>query len=106
MGSKTKSRRTFDGEFKRQAVRLVIEDGKSCRAVERDLGLSEGTVYKWVQQAKRDPGDCFPGKGHVRIADAEVHRLLKENELLRRERDILKKVVAIFSRTPAKSMVL
>lgn len=103
MGSEQRRRRAYDGEFKRQAVRLVLEDQKSCRSVERDLGLSEGTVYKWVQQAKEDPQGCFPGKGHIRPSEAEVHRLKKENELLRRERDILKKVVAIFSRTPSKS---
>jgi transposase len=105
MGSEKKRRRSHDAEFKRQAVRLVNEDGKSCRAVERDLGLSVGTVYKWVQQAKQAPNDCFPGKGHVRVSDAEVHRLLKENDLLRRERDILKKAVAIFSRGPLRNTV-
>lgn len=105
MGSEQKRRRSYDGEFKRQAVRLVQEDRKSCRAVERDLGLSPGTVYKWVQQAKEDPEGCFPGKGHIRISDAEIHRLMRENDLLRRERDILKKAVAIFSRTTSRNTV-
>lgn len=103
MEEKKRKRRTFDNEFKRQAVRLVIEDRKSCRAVEHDLGLSEGTVYKWVQQAKDAPDDCFPGKGNVRASDAEVRRLVKDNDLLRRERDILKKALAIFSQNPSRS---
>jgi transposase len=103
MNAKRATRRVFDSEFKRQTVRLVTEDKKSCRAVERDLGLSMGTVYKWVQQAKDDPEGAFPGKGNVRPSDAEIRRLVKENGVLRRERDILKKVVAIFSRPPLTS---
>lgn len=95
-----------DVDFKRNAVRLVTEDGKSCREVERDLGLSAGIVYKWVKQIKADPIDSFPGKGRIRASDAEVHRLLKENDLLRRERDILKKAVAIFSQHSKRSMPL
>ena len=101
-----RTRRRYDGEFKRQAVRLVLEDAKSCRSVERDLGLGEGLVYKWVHDAKSDPEHCFPGKGHLRPSDAEFRNLTRENDLLRHERDILKKVVAIFSRTPSRSMGL
>jgi transposase len=46
-----------------------------------------------VQQA-------FPGTGHQSDAEAEVHRLKRENEILRQERDLLKKAIAIFSKTP------
>jgi len=46
-----------------------------------------------VQQA-------FPGTGHQSDAKAEVHRLKRENEILRQERDLLKKAIAIFSKTP------
>lgn len=101
-----KSRRSYDNAFKREAVRLVIEDHKSCRSVEKDLGLPTGVVYKWVRQSKEDPGHCFPGKGHLKPSDAEVKHLLREIELLRRERDILKKAVAIFSRKGTINSVL
>ena len=37
--------------------------------------------------------------GHQSDAEAEVSRLIRENEILRQERDILKKAIAIFSKT-------
>jgi transposase len=106
MEPKQRQRRSFDRDFKRQAIRLVLEDGKSCRSVERDLGLSEGTVYKWVRQGKDDPDHCFPGKGHLKPSDADFRKILRENDLLRRERDILKKALAIFSKPRLKNTVL
>jgi transposase len=99
-----KSRRKFDSEFKRQAVRMVTDDGKSCRSVERDLGLGEGILYRWVREAKADSVNCFLGNGKVKPLAADVNQLLKENEQLRRQRDILKKALAIFSQTPVKSI--
>jgi transposase len=98
-----KSRRKFDSEFKRQAAKMVTNDGKSCRAVERDLGLGEGIVYRWVREAKEDAHNCFLGSGNVKPSSADVSQLLKENEHLRRQRDILKKALAIFSQTPPRS---
>lgn len=106
MEKKLRKRRSFDKEFKRQAIRLVLEDRQSCRAVERDLGVSEGTVYKWVRESKADPEHCFPGKGHLKPSDADVNKLIKENNLLRRERDILKKALAIFSTQRTKNTTL
>jgi transposase len=40
---------------------------------------------------------AFPGKGNLRSEDEEVRRLKRENEVLRQEREILKKALAIFS---------
>ena len=98
-----KSRRKFDSDFKRQAIRMVTDDGKSCRAVERDLGLGEGIVYRWVREAKENPEGCFLGNGAVKPSNEDIDTLRKENDQLRRQRDILKKALAIFSLTPLRS---
>jgi transposase len=98
-----RSRRKFDAEFKRQAVQMVLSDHKSCRSVEQNLGIGQGIVYRWVREAKADPQHCFPGNGKIKPSEADVHNLLKENEHLRRERDILKKALGIFSRMPSRS---
>jgi transposase len=82
---------------------MVTVSGKSCREVERDLGISEGIVYRWVREEKTDPKNAFPGNGHLKPSMADVHNLLKENEQLRRQRDILKKALAIFSQTPPRT---
>jgi transposase len=97
------SRRKFDAEFKRQTVQMVLDGHKSCRSVEKDLGINQGVVYRWVREAKADPQHCFPGNGKIKPSSADVHGLLKEVEQLRRERDILKKALGIFSRMPTHS---
>ena len=93
-------RRTYDKEFKLEAFRLVLEEGHSARSVEQKLGTGQGGVYSWVHQFTDDPEHAFPGKGNLKPPDKELHDLRKELERVKRERDILKKAVAIFSKDP------
>jgi transposase len=93
-------RRTYDKEFKLEAVRLVLEEGHSARSVEQQLGTGKGVVYAWVHEFTDDPEHSFPGKGHLKAPDLEYHDLKRELERVKRERDILKKAVAIFSKDP------
>ncbi len=65
-----KKRRQYTQEFKVEAVRLIVEEGKI---------------------------EPFPGKGRLSPEDDELRQLRRENNRLRIERDILKKAVAIFS---------
>jgi transposase len=57
----------------------------------RDLGVGESVLGRWKQQLAEDPGEAFPGKGHLKSQDEELRQLRRENALLRMERDILKK---------------
>ena len=41
-------RRQFDDDFKAQAVRLVLDEGKSVGRVARDLDLTETALRTWV----------------------------------------------------------
>ena len=92
--------RTYTVEFKQEAVRLVKSSGKSCSQIERELGITPFLLSKWVKQFGEQGEQAFPGKGHQTGIEEELHQLRRENELLRQERDILKKVVAIFSGPP------
>ena len=47
-------RRRFDDDFKAQAVRLVLDEGKSVGAVARDLDLTETALRTWVNRARAD----------------------------------------------------
>jgi len=98
--SNTRKRRTFDNEFKREAVRLVVEEGRKAAEVERNLGIGRSTVARWVREMREDPEQAFPGKGRLRPHDGEIRALKRELERVKRERDILKKAVAIFSTEP------
>jgi transposase len=93
-------RRTYDKEFKLEAVRLVLEEGHSARSVEQRLGTGQGVVYGWVHEFTDDPEHAFPGKGNLKAPDKELQELKGELERVKRERDILKKAVAIFSKDP------
>jgi transposase len=89
----SKGRRQFTEEFKRDAVQMLL-DGHSAPSVVERLGLS-GTnlLYRW----KRDQLDQ---SGPVASAlDARVIQLEAELRRVERERDILKKALAIFSRS-------
>ena len=90
----------YDKEFKMEAVRLASEPDNTQAQIERDLGISQGVISRWKRELKLDGEDAFPGKGRLKSQDEEFRRLKRENERLRRERDILKKAVAIFSEDP------
>ncbi len=90
-------RRRFDDEFKEQAVRLVLDEGKSVGAAARDLDLTESSLRHWVERARADRGK---GKaGVLTTAEREeLGRLRKEVRELRTEREILKKAAAFFAK--------
>jgi transposase len=92
-------RRQFDEEFKAQAVRLVLEDGKSVGAVARDLDLTESALRQWVERTRADQTG---GRTGLTTAEREeLSQLRKENRELRTERDILKKAAAFFAKHQA-----
>jgi transposase len=68
--------------------------------VERRLGIGQGVLSRWKRELKDDGQQVFAGKGHLKPEDEQLRLLKRENERLRRERDILKKAVAIFSKDP------
>jgi transposase len=90
----------YDKEFKIEAVRLASEPGNTQAGIERDLGIGQGIISRWKRELQKDGDLAFPGKGRQKPGDEELRRLKRENEKLRRERDILKKAVAIFSENP------
>jgi transposase len=91
-------RRTYTKEFKQEAIRLYETSGKSVAQIESDLDITPGLLNKWRAKYRQEGLQAFPGKGHLTELDAELRRLKRENEILRQERDILKKAVQVFSR--------
>jgi len=93
-------RKQYTGAFKLEALELVKSSDKSAAQIERDLGLFAGQLYTWKRPLKQDGVEAFPGSGHLKESEAELQRLRCEHELLRQERDILKKAIALFSTSP------
>ncbi|MGD9855016.1 MAG: transposase [Planctomycetaceae bacterium] len=88
----TSSRRQYTEEFKEEAVRMVL-DGHSVASVCERLGLSGPNVlYTWKRKLVAQGGATAVGlEARVRELEAELRRV-------ERERDILKKALAIFGR--------
>ena len=88
----------YTDEFKREAVRIVRQSGRTLHEVADDLGIARSTLGKWRRRFEEEellsgPHDD-PGK--------ELKRLRKENLLLRQERDLLKKAAAFFARETSR----
>ena len=94
---KAKPRRKHTDEFKKGAVGLVLDGGKTVIEVARSLGLAESILFEWVRRAKIERT-----KGTPPVLDsderAELMRLRKENVDLRMERELLKKWAAFFAK--------
>jgi len=65
----------YDDEFKKEAVDLYVSSGLPLKQIARELGISDGSLRKW-----------------------------RENEHLRRQREILKKAAGILAENPRASM--
>ena len=92
-----KSQPTYSKEFKQQAVSLFETSKKSKTQIARDLGISDSALSKWCKEFGVQGEMAFPGKGHQTPIEEEIKRLKRENDILRQERDILKKAMSIFA---------
>jgi len=96
-------RRKYDRDFKRNAVLLCSEPGRTVKKVAENLGVAKDLLYRWRREYHLSNGKpAFTGNG-VEALTEEQKRIRKLEKKLREtemERDILKKAMAIFSRAP------
>jgi transposase len=90
-------RRRFSEDFKRDAVRLVVEEEYTIAAAAKAVGVSARSLRDWHQKFAPEPDPCDE--------KATVDELREENKRLRRqlkraelEREILKKATAYFAK--------
>lgn len=94
------NRRKYDSDFKRNAVLLSEEPGRTVPEVAENLGINSDLIYRWRRQMRENGELAFPGHGKMALTQdqkriRELEKKLKDTEM---ERDILKKAMAIFSR--------
>ena len=92
-----RKRRSFNAEFKAEAVRLVREGGKSVSQVAKDLDLTDSALRNWLVRAEAG-GVVAPLAACSTAEREELVRLRKENRQLTMERDFLKKAAAFFAK--------
>jgi len=86
----------YSDEFKRDVLAMVAEGSRSVAQLERDLDITSGLIYKW-QPRYRVKGETLQ-PSEARAEQAELRRLRRELEIVKQERDILKKAIQVFSR--------
>jgi transposase len=91
-----RTRPPYPEEFRREAIEFARTSSKSQREIAEDLGISDVTLRNWVKRAERDEGKRPDGLSTDERE--ELHRLRRENQTLRMEREILKKAAAFFAR--------
>lgn len=89
-------KKQYTKEFKEEALNLLEASGKSSREIEIDLGIGQGNLSRWKRESKEESLTTFPGHGISR--DEEMAKLRKELAIVKEEREILRKAVAIFSK--------
>jgi transposase len=88
--------RTYTKEFKREAIKLVTEQGYAIAEAARSLGIPENLLGKWKRRS--ESGSASSGEGSLNGDErAELKRLRAENKRLLMEREILKKAAAFFA---------
>ena len=93
------TRRTYTREFKIEAVKLLHNSDKSVDAMAETLGVSRSSLNRWQREFGADPDQAFSGNGQRKEGDEEVARLQKALKEAQMENEILKKAVAIFTRS-------
>jgi transposase len=95
-------RRQYTREYKLDAVRLATSGEKKPSQVARELGIRPDVLQAWTRQvegqAGLSPPDVFPGHGKLATKDEEIRALRRELEVVRQERDFLKKAAAYFAK--------
>jgi len=88
------NRHTYTDEFKADCVAHARSSGQPRYKVATSLGVSDGALAKWIEDAERDeqPGALSSDER------AELARLRKRVVELTEEKEILRKAAAYFAK--------
>ena len=106
---------SYTEEFRRDAVELLQSSGRPISQVSRELGVNVNSLRTWRNRILGQSGGESLGVPRTRndkgrsgaTAEellAEIKQLKKDNEYLKRQRDILKKAASILSENPELGM--
>lgn len=93
-------------EFKKEAVRLVVQSGRKIKQIAEELGINPWTIKDWVKKYDKETRSDLISQGFKMSPEEENRILKKELADITEERDILKKAIAVFSKKPKINMFL
>ena len=94
-----KFRRAFSPEVKIEAVRQVTQAGRSVSEVAREIGVRPEQLRTWRKQLLERGAVARPMRAES--AEEELRRVKRELDVVRQERDFLKKAAAFFAKGSA-----
>ena len=92
------ARREYSEEFRRDAVKQVIENGYGVVETAERLGVHYDSLRNWIK--KYQSPETINKLNITDNANLEIKRLQKELKRVTEERDILKKAAAYFANNP------
>ena len=107
-----KQQKTYEKEYKEQAIKLAKEIGAAKAA--RELGVPKGTLYGWQKAVREGRLDAGPGtqtpKSAMSLAEEvaelrkQVKELCRENRRLKEENEFLAEASAFFAASRRRSV--
>jgi transposase len=95
-----KSRTVYSKEYKENAVRMVVEEGRRVSEVARDLGINPNLIFQWKNRYFEKQEQNLPDKSNSSSEAEYVRQLERKVKRLEEERDILKKATIFFAKEP------
>jgi transposase-like protein len=103
-GSGATPRRKFDDNYKRHAVELTLQAGRTVKSVAKELGIQDWSLYEWRKLYAPRPGELGSAPQTLDEAQKEIERLRAEVFRMREREVVLKKSLGILSETPESGM--
>jgi transposase len=100
------SRERYTDQYKREALELWRNSGRSAAEVATKLGIRPPLLYRWARRT-RVSKSTSPGGGSTRSVEElerENRQLRQENAKLLEQREVLKKSLGILSEVPHRGM--
>ena len=93
-----KKRKSYERQFKIDAVNMVVNGNRGVASVARDLGIEANLLHRWKRELAEGNLQAFPGKGRLSPQEEELRQLRRELEQAKEDREILKKALAFFAK--------
>lgn len=90
--------RRYSVEFKKEAVRLMLIEGRSAAELADELGVARNLLYRWKSEHIGElEAEAKPGQRSAKEMASELEELRKKLRKAERMNEILKKTVGYFA---------
>ncbi len=98
------TRRMFDEAYKRHAVELALQGGRSVRQIAGAFGVADSMLHEWRRRFAPRPGADTRTPQTAAEKEEEIRRLWAEVVRLQEREIVLKKSLGILSETPGSGI--